>query len=62
MTHNEIDIRSGTLAGITGALARLVAAFVFFCLMPVQVLAYGQYYLRKPTNGTRYWQMNHLIP
>ena len=60
MTHNEIDIRSGTLVDI--ALARLVAAFVFFCLMPVQVLAYGQYYLRKPTNDTRCCQMNHLIP
>ena len=60
MTNNKIDIRSGTLVDI--ASARLVAAFVFFCLMPVQVLAYGQYYLRKPTNGTRYWRMNHLIP
>ena len=62
MTHNEIDIRSGTLVDIAWALARLVAAFVFFCLILVQVLAYGQYYLRKPTNRTRYWQMNHLIP
>ena len=60
MTNNKIDIRSGTLVVI--ALARLVAAFVFFCLMPVQVLAYGQYYLRKPTNDTRCCQMNHLIP
>ncbi|KPM79511.1 MULTISPECIES: hypothetical protein [Cobetia] len=60
MTNNKIDIRSGTLVDI--ALARLVAAFVFFCLMPVQVLAYGQYYLRKPTNDTRCCQMNHLIP
>lgn len=62
MTNNKIDIRSGTLVDIAWTLARLVATFVFFCLMPVQVLAYGQYYLRKPTNGTRYWQMNHLIP
>ncbi|MDO6815119.1 hypothetical protein [Cobetia amphilecti] len=60
MTNNKIDICSGTLVDI--ALARLVAAFVFFCLMPVQVLAYGQYYLRKPTNDTRCCQMNHLIP
>ncbi|MFP5300727.1 hypothetical protein R2R70_05815 [Cobetia sp. SIMBA_158] len=60
MTNNKIDIRSGTLVDI--ALARLVAAFVFFCLMPVQVLAYGQYHLRKPTNDTRCCQINHLIP
>ena len=60
MTNNKIDIRSGTLVDI--ALARLVAAFVFFCLMPVQVLAYGQYYLRKPTNDTTCCQVNHLIP
>lgn len=53
MTNNKSDIRSGPLVDIAWALARLVAAFVFFCLMPVQVLAYDQYYLRKPTNGTR---------
>ncbi|WP_283248921.1 hypothetical protein [Cobetia sp. MC34] len=41
MTYNEIDIRSGTLVDIAWTLARLVATFVFFCLMPVQVLAYG---------------------
>ena len=52
VTNNEIDIRSAPLVDIAWALARLVAAFVFFCLMTVQVLAYGQYYLRKPTNGT----------
>ncbi|WP_191237367.1 hypothetical protein [Cobetia marina] len=62
MANNEIDIRSGTFVDIAWALARLVAAFVFFCLMPVQVLASGQYYLRKPTNDTRCCQMNHLIP
>ncbi|WP_141392006.1 hypothetical protein [Cobetia marina] len=62
MANNEIDIRSGTLVDIAWALARLVAAFVFFSLMPVQVLASGQYYLRKPTNDTRCCQMNHLIP
>ena len=40
MTRNEIDTRPGTLVDIAWALERLMVAFVFFCLMPVQVLTY----------------------
>ncbi len=39
MTNNENDIRSSPLVDIAWALASLVAAFVLFCLMSVQVLA-----------------------